>query len=182
MTTLSVTAPVRKWPCLMPSLASVAHLGPDIPLDIAIHHAHLSPDQKEAFQQAFMRDPEMCTLTDIIFTGWPDDIKVVSPPLHPYWQHHKTLTIKDGLVLCGEALIVPPSERESILHQLHQFHQGITKSQLLMCRCIFWSGINKAIEEVVHQCETCTQFQAQNAAAPLTPHMTTSYVVTSTQR
>ena len=26
--------------------------GPDIPLDIVIHHAHLSPEQKEAFQQA----------------------------------------------------------------------------------------------------------------------------------
>ena len=30
--------------------------GPNIPLDIAIHHAHLSPDWKEAFQQAFASD------------------------------------------------------------------------------------------------------------------------------
>ena len=70
-----------------------------------------------------------------------------------------------------------------------------------MCGCIFWPGINKAIEEVVHQCETCTWFQTQNAAAPLTPaptpscpwqmcatdilileELTTSYAVTSTQR
>ena len=34
--------------------------------------------------------------------------------------------------------------------------------------------INKAIEEVVCQCETCTQFQSQNAAAPLTPTPTPS--------
>ena len=27
------------------------HPGPDIPLDIAIHHACLSPERKEAFQQ-----------------------------------------------------------------------------------------------------------------------------------
>ena len=33
----------------------------------------------------------------------------------------------------------------------------------------FWPGINKAIEEVACQCEACTQFQSQNAAAPLTP-------------
>ena len=99
--------------------------GPDIPLDIAIHHARLSPDWKEAFQQAFMSDAEMCALADIIITSWPDDIKEVPHPLHPYWQHYETLTVKDGLVLWGEALIVPPSERERILHQLHQFHQGI---------------------------------------------------------
>ena len=81
----------------------------------------------------------------------------------------RNLTIKDGLVLWGEALIIPPAKRERVLHQLHQFHQGITKSQLLTCGCFFWPGINKAIEEVVCQCETCTQFQNQNAAAPLTP-------------
>ena len=172
---------------------------PNIPLYIAIHHVHLSTDQKEAFQQAFMGDAEMHALTDLIITSWPDDIKQVPHPLHPYWQHHETLTVEDGLVLHGEALIVHPSERERILHKLHQFHQEITKSHLLICGCIFWPGINT--EEVVHQCETCTQFQVQNAATPLTPtptpycprqcmpqtslpweEPTTSYVVTSTQR
>ena len=102
-------------------------------------------------------------------------MKEVPHPLCPYWQHHEILSIKDGLVLCGEALIVPPSERERILHKLHQLHQGITKSQLFMHGCIFWPGINKAIEEVVHQCETCTQFQAQNAATSLTPTPTPSH-------
>ena len=53
--------------------------GPNIPVDIAIHHAHLSPEQKEAFQQAFMNDPEMCTLANIIITSWPDDIKAFPP-------------------------------------------------------------------------------------------------------
>ena len=116
----------------------------------------------------------MCTLTDIIITSRLSHIKEVPCPLHLYWQHHETLTIKDGLILCGEALIVPPSERGRILHQLHQFQQGITKSQLLAHGCIFWPGINKAIEEVIHQCKTCTWFQAQNAAAPLTPMPTPS--------
>ena len=48
------------------------------------------------------------------------------------------------------------------------------KSQLLMCGSFFWPGINKAIKEVVCQCETCTWFQSQNAAAPLTPTPTPS--------
>ena len=51
--------------------------GPDIPLDIAINHAFLSPERKEAFQQAFVSNPEMHTLADMITTGWPDDIKAV---------------------------------------------------------------------------------------------------------
>ena len=71
--------------------------GPNILLDIAIHHSGLSVDWKEAFQQAFMSDAEMCTLANIIITGWPDDIKEVPCPLNPYWQHHETLTIKMAL-------------------------------------------------------------------------------------
>ena len=63
---------------------------------------------------------------------------------------------------------------ESPAHQLHQFHQGITKSQLLAHGSFFWPSINKTIKEVVCQCETCTQFQSQNAAVPLTPTPTPS--------
>ena len=111
----------------------------------------------------------MQALANLIITGWPEDIKEVPCPLHPYWQHQETLIIEDSLVLQGEALIIPLAKRERTLHQLHQFHQGITKSQLLMHGSFFWPGINKAIKEVVHQCETCIQFQSQNAAAPLTP-------------
>ena len=118
----------------------------------------------------------MRALANLIITGWLKDIKEVPPPLCPYWQHRETLTIKDGLVLQGEALIIPPAKRERTLHQLHQFHQGITKSQLLAhVGSFFWPSINKAIEEVVCQCEACTQFQSQNAAAPLTPTPTPSH-------
>ena len=132
------------------------------------------PNHKEAFQQAFINDPEMQVLANLIIMGWPEDFKEVPHPLHPYWQHRETLTIEDGLVLQGKALIIPPAKRERVLHQLHQFHQGITKSQLLTHGSFFWPGINKAIEEVVCQCKTCTQFQSQHAAVSLTPTTTPS--------
>ena len=101
--------------------------GPDRPLDIAIQSACIMPDCKEAFQQAFINDPEMPALANLIITGWPEDIKEVPCPLCPYWQCREILTIEDGLVLQGEALIIPPAKRERVLHQLHQFHQGIIK-------------------------------------------------------
>ena len=117
----------------------------------------------------------MHALAGIIISGWPDNIKEVPHPLHPYWQHCESLTVEDGLVFHGEALNIPPSEREKVLGALHQSHQGITKTQLLAHGCVFWPGINKAIEEADCQCETCTRFQAQNAASPLTPTTTPSH-------
>ena len=74
-------------------------LGPDLPLDITIHHACIMPDCKEAFQQAFVSDSEMQALANLIITCWPKDIKEVPHPLCLYWQHRETLTIEDSLVL-----------------------------------------------------------------------------------
>ena len=133
------------------------------------------PDHKEVFQKAFVNDPEMQALADLIITGWPKDIKEVPHPFCPYWQHRETLTVKDSLALQGEALVIPPAKWERTLHQLHQFHQGITKSYLLVHGSFFWPGINKVIKEVVCQCKACTWFQSQNAAAPLTPTPTPLY-------
>ena len=149
--------------------------GLEIALDIAIQHVHLSPVWKEVLQLAFEMDAEMHALADIFISGWSDDIKEVPHPLHPYWQHCESLTVEDGLVFHGEALIIPPSEREKVLGTLHHSHQGITKTQLLTHGCVFWPGINKAIEEAVWQCETYIRFQARNAATPLTPTPTPSH-------
>ena len=149
--------------------------GLEIALDISIHHTHLSPVQKEALQLAFEMNVKMCALADIIITGWPNDIKDVPCPPHPYRQHCESLTVKQGLVFHGETLIIPPSKREKVLGTLHQSHQGITKTQLLTSGCVFRPSIKKAIEEAVQQCETCMRFQAQNAVTPLPPTPTPSH-------
>ena len=84
--------------------------GPEIALDIAIHHAHLSLVWKKALQLAFEMDNEMHALADIIISCWPDDIKEVPCPRCSYWQHHESVTVENGLVFCGQTLIIPPSE------------------------------------------------------------------------
>ena len=113
--------------------------------------------KKEAFQLAFEMDVEMHTLADII-SDWPSNIKEVPHQLCPYWQHHDSIAVEDGLMFCGEALIIPPSEMEKVLGTLHQSHQSITKTQLLFCGYFLCPGINKAIEEDVWQCETCMRY------------------------
>ena len=118
----------------------------------------------------------MRALADLIITGWPKDIKEVPHPLLSILAtlrnpHHWEWPSPVRWSPCHSSF----QKGERVLHQLHQFHQGITKSQLLVCGSFFWPGINKAIKEVVYQCETCTRFQSQNAAAPLTPMPTPSH-------
>ena len=73
-------------------------------------------------------------------------------------------------MFCKDTLTIYPSEREKVLVSLHQSHQGITQTKLLALGCVFWPGINKAIEKLFGS----VKFKAQNAAAPLTPTPTPS--------
>ena len=82
--TFFATTLVRKWPSQIHSHVFKPKSGPEIALDIAIHHACLSPVQKEALQLAFEMDVEMCALADNINSGWHNDIKEV--------QHHYLTT------------------------------------------------------------------------------------------
>ena len=147
--------------------------GPDLPLDITIHHAHIMPDHKEAFQQAFCERPRNASscqphhhrLARGHKGGPSSPLPILATPRNPHhqgWSSSARWSPRHSS--CQK-------ERET----LHQLHQGITKSQLLTRGSFFWPGINKAIKEVVHQCETCTWFQSQNAAAPLTPTPTPSH-------
>ena len=113
----------------------------------------------------------MWALANLIITGWPEDIKevplsILVTPRNPHcWGQPSPVRWSPHHSSC---------QKGENLHQLHQLHQGIMKSQLLVHGSFFWPGINKAIKEVVCQFETCTQFQSQNAAAPLTPTPTPS--------
>ena len=59
MISQSITTLVKKWSYQTCSLASALAQAQTLPLDIAIHHARITPDCKEAFLQAFVNDPEM---------------------------------------------------------------------------------------------------------------------------
>ena len=145
--------------------------GPEIALDIAIHHAHLSPVQREAPQLAFEMDVEMHALADIIIFGWPDDIKEVPCPLCPYWQHCELM-----MDLCfmekPSSSLHQKGRRSLVLYTNHA--KTLPKHSCLPV--VVFSGLEstRAIEETVSQCEKCMIFQAQNAATLLTPTPTLS--------
>ena len=69
----------------------------DIALDLAIHHVHIMPEKKIAFQQSIKEDPLLHSLAETIITGWPEGIKDLPNALQPYHAHWDILTVEDGL-------------------------------------------------------------------------------------
>ena len=85
---------------------------PEILLDISVNHVYINAEKKRDYQLAIKDDPLLSALAYTIITRLPDDIKDVPKALRPYHGQRDSLTVEDGLILCGEAIIVPPGERK----------------------------------------------------------------------
>ena len=144
-------------------------IGPEVALDIAIHHVHITPKKKLEFQKTIQDDSLLCTFGNTIVAGWPEDIKDILKALCPYHNHCDIMTVEDGLILKGEALIIPPLKREKILQAIHEGHMGFTKCQYQARQCIYWSGINEDIRKMVEACPTCQCHHPQEPRQPLQP-------------
>ena len=115
---------------------------PEIPLDISVNLLHITPQKKCDFQDAVCSDPTLQALAEMILSGWPEDVCDVPVNLCPYHHTRDILTVEDGIILCGEALVIPPSERDKVLQSIHEGHQGISKCQYHAHQCVYWPGIN----------------------------------------
>ena len=142
---------------------------PEIPLDITINHVHITPEKKSEFQSTIQDDPLLRSLAETIIAGWPEDIKDVPRALRPYHPHRHILTVEDGLILRGEALIIPPMEREKVLQSIHEGHMGISKCQYRARNCVYWPGINQDIRRLIEACPTCQRHRPQEPRQPLQP-------------
>ena len=74
--------------------------------------------------------------------------------------------MEDGLVLKGEALLIPETKRTPVLKQLHDGHQGIIKTNIWAKNVVYWPGMTKDIEKMISTCTTCKRFQAKQCTLP----------------
>ena len=58
--------------------------GPEVALNISIHHVHIIPEKKLEFQRSIQDDPLLHTLAETIVAGWPENISGVPNMLRPY--------------------------------------------------------------------------------------------------
>ena len=79
------------------------------------------------------------------------------------------MTVEDGLILKGGALLIPPLEREQILQAKHERHMGITKCQYHARQCVYWPGNNEDIRKIVEAHPTCQHHRPQEPRQPLQP-------------
>ena len=119
------------------------------------------------------------TYQELKWTGH-DGKKSNNPDLAPYAHVWKELTVKDGLVLQGERIVVPdrdPGEGNGTLRQCcvelgHKGHQGAAGTKWLLR--LWWPGMDRQAKARVASCLQCHASTPTHQRDPLQPTMAPS--------
>ena len=98
-----------------------------VPRDIHLVMQHLnSTSVTEADIKRWTdKDPFLARVRQFIMTGWPHD-STPEEALHPYTIRKDELSMRNGYLLWGSHVVVPPQGRNLILRELHEAHPGIS--------------------------------------------------------
>ena len=146
---------LSRSPLTTSSDASLEELA-ELAMHSCIAHLPASPDRCCKYKAAQHADPLLSLVIKYCHTSWPGKSKV-NEAIAPYWEAQGMLTLKDDLLLYGSRIVVPASMQQETLMKLHEGHLGIERCRLRARVSVWWPGISKQIEKMVHNCPHCTR-------------------------
>ena len=90
--------------------------------------------------------------------GWPSS-KEVPDILKPFYSFRDYITCIDGVLFYMDRVFIPELEREKVLREVHEGHQGETKCIRRAAEVIWWPGMSRDIREMVKECIKCEEFR-----------------------
>ena len=136
---------VRSFPYL--PFHVVYKKGKDIPVADAL--SRVTPMDPEDNIQLPIIAVNMIT-THILMSVHPQD-------LQEFWNYRDTLSIKNGLITCGNRIIVPKEMRAEMLQYIRDGHQGKERCVLWARNTVFWPKITYDIQELIERCIICQE-------------------------
>ena len=78
--------------------------------------------------------------------------------LHEFWPHKEMLSIKSGLITCGNRIIMPKEMRPEMLQYIHEGHQGKECCLLRARNTVFWPKMTYDIQQLIEKCMICKEY------------------------
>ena len=116
-------------------------------------------------------DDILTKVINFVTEGWPSYLSSEDAALKPYFERRELLTMNKEFLMLGNCLVIPASQREKVLQDLHRGHLGISKCQGRARSCVWWPSMPKDIERMVSQCRECAS-HANRMTEPLRPTAT----------
>lgn len=100
-------------------------------------------------------------------TGWPQVCS--DDELKPYFSRRNEIYVECGCLMWGYRMIIPIALQQCVLSQLHSAHLGIVKTKSLGRSYVWWPNIDRDIESLCKECETCAAEADAPPRAPIQP-------------
>ena len=83
--------------------------------------------------------------------GWPTEKKDLPHQVAPYFPYRDELSVQDGLVFCGERVVIPTDLRQTLKERVHSSHLGIEGCLCRARECLFWPpNMNADLKEYIY--------------------------------
>ena len=138
----------------------------------------LTPIRNETLlkvKEASRADREYETLRKMIREGWSKSVKNCPDTVKNFWRVRAELTVHEGLVYRGSALVIPNSLRKEMLKTAHASHYGARALWTRARECIYWPNLKVQIEDLSNNCEACLSYQNKQAKEPMARRSLTTY-------
>ena len=117
-----------------------------------------------------MRDTSLQTVIKLVWDGWPQDKHNIPPQALPYFDMRDSLSIVDGILVKGEAIVIPSELRASIKKRLHSAHLGCESMKRRARGIVFWPGMAHDIKQLADSFKTFQEMKPRNTQEPLKQH------------
>ena len=124
---------------------------------MSIHPQDTFSKKLDQLRKSTAQYNQLTRLSHYINTGFPCDKKNLPTDLQEFWNHREGLSIENGLITCGNRIIVPNEMRAEMLQYIHKGHQGKERCLLRARNTVFWPKITDDIQELIERCIICQE-------------------------
>ena len=88
-------------------------------------------------------------------------------PKYCFGIDQKEFSLQSDCIMRGSRVYIPPILREKVLQELHSSHFGISRIKSLARSYCWWPNIDKDIENMVINCQSCQETRANPPKVPI---------------
>ena len=120
--------------------------------------AEIMAVHRDGLESTRLQELRKLAETDNEYQRFPDHRHALHECCKRFWQAHQHISIEDGLLTHGCRLVIPSQMRPKALAQLHEVHQGSTRTKERARLTVYWPGIDNDIDNVVYTCKQCQDY------------------------
>lgn len=133
----------------------IAKVEADVQAEVNSIVQKLPMTSKDVFK-ATQEDKTLQKLSQIIKSGWPENLKSLNDPVLEHFVPHKSnLYEVQGIIMMNDRVVIPKILQQKVIDKLHEAHPGIDRMKSFARSYVYWPNLDKDITNKVQQCSRC---------------------------